>query len=594
MAKKYPKKCSNNRKCSKGGNMDGRTSDRSARSKRDGVHPIDREVDRSMLMDVHKSSPNDWRWYAMNEQLLKDTASLPYSWPLGNRLRLDDSDSNPLNLGSVPGIMVLKTAPAYGVSATADSPINVASRKIYTYVRHENSGGKNYDPVDLMLYLMSMDGALSYLSWLKRLYGTINLYNFTNRYFPKAAIVAQNVDYDDLIAHIADFRAYINTFAVRVGALCIPNSIAYMAKHSWMYSGMYLDGQNDKAQVYMFAPSTYSVFGLDADGAGCLRNYNLWGFNGDEPQKSWTRRLTYGDLRKTGEAILAPLINSEDCGIISGDILKAYGQSGVYQADGIREDYTVLPVYDNTVLDQIHNATTVGELYSRQSSPSAENTSMILKQDPTKGWLVFDPTFYNQDLTYNTKGKNSALGRKFVNFDHDNITPAETMEATRMMNIPASIDASTGATKFMSLGSEVVLNFAIYNFEYSNNNWHVAGSDELYTYTNFDLRCVITTDSATNKNNLDSMWRDHAKNLKLVTQLTQFDRHPAVYISQTGYCMWNTAAGPTDDYTDNKTNGVWGILQDLGCYAIVDINTLANMDMTALLSEFFTRNAGEV
>lgn len=589
MAKKYSKKSNTNRTCKKGGGSNGRISDRTSRSKCDGVHPIDRTVDRSMLMDVHKSSPNDWRWYAMNEQLLKDTASLPYSWPLGNRLNLDDSDSNPINLGSVPGIMVLKTAPAYGVSTTADSPINVASRKIYTYVRHENSGAKNYDPVDLMLYLMSMDGALSYLSWLKRLYGTINLYNFTNRYFPKAALVAQNVDYDDLIAHIADFRAYINTFAVRVGALCIPNSIAYMAKHSWMYSGMYLDGQNDKAQVYMFAPSTYSVFGLDSDGAGCLRNYNLWGFDNKMPKTSWTRLLTYDDLRKTGEAILAPLINSEDCGIMSGDILKAYGQGGVYQADGIREDYTVLPVYDNTVLDQIHNATTVGELYSSTASPSAENKEMILKQDPSKGWLVFDPVFYNEDLSNNAKGMASAMGRKFVNFDHDQITPAETMEATRMMNIPISIAKNTGATKFASLGSEVVVNFAIYNFEFSNGTWNISGSDELYTYTNFNLSFDVNSDFAHIKGNLEKFWKSHAKNVKLVAQLTQFDRHPAVYLSQTGLATWRDVDGSPKSYSDILTNGVWGILQDLGCYAIVDADTLANMDMTALLSEFFTR-----
>lgn len=359
----------------KGVRGNGRNNAGSARDKCDSLHPIDRDTSRSQLMDAHKSQPNDWRWYAQNEQLLKDTASYPYSWPLGNRISLDDG-GNPINKGSVPGIFVLKTAPAYGVSTNADSPINVASRKIYTYVRHENSGGKNYDPVDLMLYLMSMDGAISYLSWLKRLYGTINLYNYTNRYFPKAAIVAQNVDYDDLLSHIADFRAYINTFAVRIGALCIPNSIAYMAKHAWMYSGMYQDSPNDKAQVYMFAPSTYSVFGLDNDGAGCLKNYNMWGFTDGQPNASWQHRLTFSDLIATGEAIIAPLINSEDCGIMSGDILKAYGQGGVYQVDGISENYVVIPTYDATVLDQIHNATTVGEPYSQ---PAAENVTMRLK-----------------------------------------------------------------------------------------------------------------------------------------------------------------------------------------------------------------------
>ena len=39
------------------------------------------------------SAENDPKWYSLNEQLLRDTASFPYSWPLGRSLNVVRLDS---------------------------------------------------------------------------------------------------------------------------------------------------------------------------------------------------------------------------------------------------------------------------------------------------------------------------------------------------------------------------------------------------------------------------------------------------------------------------------------------------------------------
>jgi len=188
----------------------------------------------------HISETNDWRWYATNAQLVKDTASYPFTYALGTRLQLGPygADANKL---SIPGVCSLAFVPTVGWSDNPNSPINVASRAIYSDVRHTNSGAVNYDPVDLMIYLISMDSCYMVLDFMKRVYGCMRGVSPVNRYYPKAIIEAMGVDYDSINKNLDDFRAAINTYAQKLKALVVPNGMSYMAKHQWMVSGLYKD-----------------------------------------------------------------------------------------------------------------------------------------------------------------------------------------------------------------------------------------------------------------------------------------------------------------------------------------------------------------
>lgn len=588
----------------------GNNQKRSRYVKKDTSSPCDRrDTDYSTEnFNAQKSKPNDPRWYAQNEQLLRDSASFPYSWPLGNQLNLG-AKAPEVNKGSIPGIMALYTSGTFGWADNPNAPVNVAARNIYSYVRHANSGHANYDAPDLMLYLCAMDSIYSYLSYLKRIYGVVSTYSYVNRYYPKAAVQAMGVDFDNIQANLADFRAYINSFAVKVGSMCIPASMSYMAKHMWMYEGLYTDSAQLKAQTYMFSPRGFYKYVLDADGAGALVWRDL--YHGWPNPNNVIHEGKLSDLIAYGNELLDPVLRSEDMNIMSGDILKAFGAQNVYLVSGISETYTVLPSYVPEVLDQIQNATCIGIPAVPGSEDSAVNTStaMRLVQDKTKGWLTSTPQFQHP-FKFSVQedehpGQNVFVSRRIVTFEQDNVTPAMTMEATRLTNIAKEyVEEGTNTYEVHTLGSECVLYAAIFYFaQDSSGKWSLHRSDPIYCgRTNMleinstgvydaisegmDASQVTAAKEAVYnmvKQAFISIRDELSRNALLIEQLSQFNRHPFVAIT-TGIQDVSTTSGALRAAPAySRFNGM---VFDVNNYAILDEDDLKVMSETALMSEF--------
>lgn len=566
-------------------------------------------VDKDETYNCQTSQPNDWRWYAQNEQLLRDSASYPYSWPLGTKLNLGE-DAPVLNRGSVPGVMAIYTSATFGNSNNPNSPINVAARNIYSFVRHANSGSANYDAPDLMLYLMAMDSAYSMIAHLKRIYGVVNTFSYTNRYYPKAVVNALGADYDDIAANLADFRAGINALSVKIGSMCIPASMSYFAKHMWMYSGLYADADQDKAQTYLFTPLGYYVYTLDADEAGALgfkrmpyvpALNNTTGYNPVVVGSTADGTLmTHKQLLQCVNDIINPILSSEDMNIMSGDILKAFGRENLYKLEMLEETYTVIPAYNMEVLDQIQNATLVGDY----------NVSFGLRQDASKGWLVATPSFahpwpFNLPSEENP-GQNAFICDRFVNFQHGDISPANTMEATRMTNIlTEATESGTEAYYCYTLGSEVAHFAHIYYYANgtitsTTSQWNLyrtqriyVGVTQLINFSSQKMENVVANmtqaqvtqwqtemKAEMNINFINARTAVAAINL-LAEQLTMFDRHPFVAIT-TGIQDVNTGTMHTAPAYGNLN----AFLGDIAYYAIVTAADLSQMAETALLSEF--------
>lgn len=603
--------------------------------------------------NCQKSKPNDWRWYAQNEQLLRDSASLPYSWPVGTKLSMG-SYADIVNKGSVPGIMAIYTSPSFGWSDNENSPINVAARNIYSFVRHANSGHANYDAIDEMIYLMAMDSAYSYIEYLKRIYGVMMTYSYTNRYYPKAMIQAMGVSFNDIQQNLADFRAYINTLAVKVGSMCIPASMSYMAKHMWMYQGYYLDSNHDKAQTYMFVPQGFFMYTFDQDNAGQLSFVPIQKRTGSlEPViVDDTQLLKLSDLITYGERLINPILQSEDMNIMSGDILKAFGQGNLYMVSGVSDSYTVLPSYEMEVLDQIQNLTLIGEY---------DEDSAVLHQDAAKGYLVFEPVFTHPYAFSNSTlvhpGYNAYLSNKFINFQQGEVQPANTMEASRMTNIAHSVDKNNNTLEYHTIASEVANYATIFYFSEWSGVWNLTASRTLY----HSVTAVIdTTSSAStvpvqvNLNQSGSpavpgtlaqipvvgidaanISKEIMRVFLLAEQLTNFDRHPAIalnmgivsasvnpnldridlnYEVNVGFCPVGaeTPTKPpilsatykstnlfpdtvTSVYTESPIYGEYnGVLMDIAYYTIVDEKNLKQMAEIALLSMFNVTQYGRV
>lgn len=304
-----------------------------------------------------RSPTNDPEWYAQTPALLRDAASIPFSQVTGLAFDLDTTYSGdgtenasgqintvPLH---VPGIMTLELVPCPGCFTTQTSPINVAATALYSFVRHANSGSANYDAPDLMMYCLAMGQVYSYLNFLQRVYATSQLYTNYNRYLPRALTMAQGVDYDDLLLHLADFRYGINSLIHKAASLACPADIAYFRRLAFLFSGLYSEGESVKDQMYMYVPAGFLQFSETTSSQGGELVYT--------PFIQTTNR-TVDSLISYGNSLLQPILASEDMGIMSGDILKAYGSDKVLKLQTIPEVLQIMPTTDLNVLEQFQNA----------------------------------------------------------------------------------------------------------------------------------------------------------------------------------------------------------------------------------------------
>lgn len=508
--------------------------------------------------DFHQGKPNDWQWYAANPQLIKDYASYPFGAPVGNQV--------PGFTTAVPGVMALNFVPTIGWADQENSPINIAMRRLYSYVRHANSGATNYDAPDLMLYMVAVDSALMYHAWMKRIYAVMQDYTPFNRYYPKALVTAMGANFDDIESNLNDFRGYINIYAAKIAQLWIPNSMSYMARHSWMCEGIYTDSNSAKAQTYLYTPAACYGFLLDSKGVGACRLVNMPG------------SATFAQIVEYGNGLINPMIANEDFGIMSGDILKAFGANGIVKVQGITENYQILPVYDQEVLSQMENCVIWGGSVSAEITQTTDVGTgyLVSKPEVTKVYSLDISNFPQRYLDQIMSNLSAPYtGSKFLNFHMDSPTPELVMVATRLMSGGTLESSVVTGNKILTMynattcGSEIVTNAYVYYYGNSIYNPTAGWGLQWMNVSTCDISGVSligTLDDAATE--MSVMTRKYA-------MLANFDWHPGVQdyvvIANDGDASWSKNTLP---------------VMDLDFYTLLDQNNLNNMHLTALLSEF--------
>ena len=549
---------------------------------------------------------NDVRWYAANPQLIKDTASYPFQFPLGTKHNMGGDDKY-ISASSVPGVCAIHWDPSIGMANDEIDAVNIAMRNIYSFIRHANSGKTNYEAPDLMLYLLAMSDILGYHAALKRIYGVAMTYSHTNRYVPKAIVEALGVDYEDIQMHLCDLRSYINTFAVRVGSFCVPASMPYIARHVWMNSHIYVDSDQDKPQIYTYVQDHFFRFGLDDTPAGKLF------FEGFAPRQigqigsfddtaTATKGLRFDELAAFGNTLLAPIIASEDFGIMSGDILKAYTPAEVYRVELIPENYVVMAEYSEEVLDQINNAT----LFGINAFNIGVGKDMAITQTTglNQGYLVENhPIYWFSNLAtkeaVDTKLVTQVLRPayshdRFLNFDHGDVQPESVLVATRMTGTGKPILAlgyDGGAKRIWALnlpdgstGSEIGLYMRIMYYQNGNdgqpqsatNSYVLKTSEMIFSCNAYELFSSAVSDEA----GMNTVVNVFSYALARAQMLSKFRRHPLLY--EGGFA----SISPTGEAAVGQATHVLDVLGDLNYYTVISSENLKQMSAMALLSEF--------
>lgn len=517
----------------------------------------------------YDSTDNDASWYMRYPELARDASKMPFTIPLGKYPTItSNAPHNKVNFKgtafSVPGVMAIEWFPTIGQSNSNNSPVNLVSREVYSFVRHANSGHSNYDAPDMMMYILAMDSLYSFYSAMTRVYGVMMLYSGMNRYMPKALVESLGFDFNDISQNMAQFRWLINQVAYKLTALYVPAGMSYFERHIWLNSGVYLDAQSYKAQTYVFKQSAYYTYSASAATGYAARLIYT-----EVPKK-----LTVSKCAEFVNSMLNPILADEDMNIISGDMLRAFGADNLFTVAPISEDYVVVPTYSPEVLSQIQNLTILGKPDTKTDTTPGKGADIIqrIKTDTFTPGIYQVLTFigkYGPKATVNQdefNAWNCVSWDKMITMHSDNPSSEEVMVATRLTNICDTFgveDYSESGTNYSrsvfgssQLSTEVVTQVTIY-----------------FTTDNGTLGYLFVTPFMLIGDSLRKTPGNAFSEQQMLSMLSAFDWHPQVYL------MHST--------NDTGSIDVDGSLIETNNFTVVDLNDLMRLHETALISEFY-------
>nr|QXV86465.1 capsid protein [Rat picobirnavirus] len=534
---------------------------------------------------------NDVSWYSQNTQMLNDSASFSYNSPLGTKYGADKiwrptmyaGTINPpvdfelsASSSSVPGVITMDIALTPGLSKDHNSPINLAAQNIYYYVRYNNSGAANYEPVDLMLYMFALDSIYSCWNFYKRAYGLLRVYDQTNWYLPRKLLEGQGFDVDDLMNNISDFRLFLNTMAAKITSFCVPAVMPIFVRHSWMFSNIWADSANQKAQMYQFVPLyfyQYSETGSETGGSLAPVQWMEWKTDPDgilNHEVPVTSRK-FSDCQAYLQNLINAVMLSEDIGNMSGDILKAYGQEKLFKLSPVDPDYVVNPVYEEEVLNQIHNATIVVGM-----SQGTQVANYTISQNPNNGMLSFSPSIPD-NIIFNSPSKEGTI----LNMPWSNVTPANTMVGSRLACTYLAQRSNTQTVlTITACGTEIVHAAHIGFNNYTSNNFAKWYSFRTAHANSYPMNLSSTATVAELQNQLNYAWRIQLQSLAVATLLSNFDWAPMSFMISISE---QTKDGDTNPTVETRISGV---LADMANYTVISDTDLEQMHLTAIMSEF--------
>lgn len=482
---------------------------------------------------------NDPSWYVKEGQMVKDVASLSFNNALGVPIILNDELSG-INVksqfnASLPGIMTINTAPAFGITYDARSPINIAANNIVGFIRSYNSGAKNYDAPDLMLMLGAMDSVYALIAHLMRAYGVARVFSHTNRYIGDALLYSMGFQGSEVRQNLANFRAYINMLITKASAICTPSIMSIYRRHFWMYSGVYKDEDIEKSQLYLYRPLVLWSYeeNDETHDQGFLKANPVAATTGSNISPTlWTLY----EWETFGDSLIDKLVKSQDIAIMSGDILKAYGEGNLWKLSLINEDYAVIPVFSEEVLDQIHNTSFAGAYITRGiTSASTDATFDIsglnVEQSPLGDALIYMPQFIYSGANCYTR---------ILDLDSENPEPERVIVATRNMIMmrPSVFIGSKTISDVSTCGSDIALTASLVQYNDTGS-----------------LQAI-------------SLWTSDVNSLTNYMALWKFKRAPIIY-------------------TMSSTNGsgnLQGINGAIDNYTTVSFDDLRRMHESALLA----------
>lgn len=461
---------------------------------------------------------NDWRWYAINEQIAKDVGNLPFNLlsgvgaTAGYDLAVAESAQKHIRLGyTLETVLKISYVNAQPTKLDkGNNGITLAANQLYTFIRHANSGARNYEPADVMMYVLAMRDIYSNMAEAARALGIINYFSFENRAIPKRIIQALNIDYDDLIGNVAEYRGTYNLLVKRCNSLAMPKYFKAFERAAFIGSNVFMDSDSRRGQLYVFAKDGSYTFDSTTSSTGTSLTFTTHTYT------------NLGGLLSLIKRQLEAVETDTDALTMSGDILKAFNEADLYQFATLDENYIVVPVYSEDVCAQIENAfaytaANPGGSYANSRSVCSDfGTTLNVTQG--NGQLIWEPKASGLVIQNGSTSQGIPEALLF-NSHRDNVDYRDVLDWSRLIT---SMSTENGATTDLfdvsidSCGLELVLSFWVYPASIGMGMTSTAG-------VHFNQMALATAGKG------DATIPYSA--FKTLATIEQYDWHPALYLT---------------------------------------------------------------
>nr|AVX53639.1 putative capsid [Marmot picobirnavirus] len=526
---------------------------------------------------------NDPKWYLKSPRLAQLTGDINYTYPAGGDIPVvvghTPSSATPLTYPqnmdftnwktpvtwhrTLPSLLTLRVYPSVGIANSRSSALNVAANGLRTFQRSTNTGRINYDAPDLFLYLLGNADIYAYIVWLERLASVFDGVNKLNWTIPELFYRANYCDPDDIMPNIRKLWTGIETLIIKASRLVVPDQNAFpiFSRRAFMFEGVYTEGNSVKDQLYMFTPAAFYKWSFDDKGKGQLV---LAGEDLFKPGSS----LTVDQLITFGLELIDAMFLDSTHSTMSGDLLKAYGNN-IIKLGTFNPNLRLEPTFNIEVLEQIKNATAVGQIYGGSIN---QEVGEVTKGDPYLTSVYYAREGLFDNLTVDNEDQywlNYALtGTRLLTTSTNDVSSVLTVLNTRLVNTldpdlqfkPNPFESSQRFPMAINCGTEICEAFY---------TWTLDEGFEAKWDRHIQMHM---TDFAPNTaaeqlaDNLSTLWRQTAS-------LGNFKFHPIV--TEVVY-----------DYSSPHKYRVIGDTFDYDNFAMIDPNELKQIHETCLLSLF--------
>lgn len=471
--------------------------------------------------------PNDWSWYAGNEQLARLSGEFSYYSRLGIpitkrgrsmttaggfKLQCDDGVYN------IPGILVYSILPTIGRNRFAYDTATISASSLFSFVNHA-LGKKvtSYERSDLFMTTIAASNIYALYAEMMRVYALTRTYKYSelNRYMPDAVLTALGYDADDFRRNIRDFRQWLVTFASRVSTVIwVPKDINYFKKMQFINESLYADNNLDtgKAQLYVTRLAGYYKWTPVASETGSSLTMKLF-----KPKSG--NLFTYQTLTAFAEELLNAMVSDQDFCDMAADIRTAYGKENLVTIPDAPDDFSIEVEYSLEILTQLQNAESLDifdqdDLANFYPKLSITQSGNIIISD-----IQLEASNNYANTHYSLSNVMSLIYDKFITVPVKDPTFKDNLVNLQyMINVPSSSISVSGTdgkevTVVCSINASgaILANIKAYTF---NENGNLVTTDIYTTFQCSDNGLMTPTELS--------------KYYDAIRILSAFDYHPAI------------------------------------------------------------------